>query len=412
MNEIIILLFLLVVSAFFSGAETAIFSLSHARILRIRESKNKKLIYLKNLLTNPEMVLSVILLGNLSVNIFFSDTAHLFLGKYFSGRQGDIVILIIITSVLLIAGEIIPKILSLRYAETWSLNTAWLLSGWMKISKPVAWPLNQLTMKITSLIPQIQNLYNEAQLLDTLRFALADGIIDEKEYKILQRRIHFYHDTAYSIMVPKSAVTMLSPGESIETARKFFIKNRLPIALIFNEKENRVSGYISARSIIQLLGNKSLSIAPCIQPVIFLPETMLLNEVLEEFMKNHLEVAAIIDEMGEFSGILTIKEIFHTLLGNVDSAFMPHQKTDKVSIFPVNKNTYKVSGTLTLHEFNDYFKTDLVSENSETISGFLIEMLDGYPKSNTSLKIRNMEFSNMKVKNNIIYELLLAFTHE
>ncbi|MDH4261737.1 MAG: CNNM domain-containing protein [Spirochaetia bacterium] len=410
--DILIIIFLLLASVFFSGTETAMFSLSSAKISRIAEGKNPKISRLKKILTDPEMILSSLLLGNLTVNILFSHAMHKLLNPFFSGLESDFVILVIITLTLLIIGEILPKVYALRYNESWSIKTSQALSIWIKTTKFMAWPLNALTQKITAWIPEIRHKYSETELLDTLKFAHLDGIIESGEHKTLQRSIHFYHDTAYSLMIPKSNVAMLDSSETFTNSRKAFIDKKTNIALVFNEKDSRILGSINARAIVHLIGNKKKQIIDFMQPVIFLPKTMLLNDVFDELMKNQLEVAAIIDEMGELSGIITMKDIFHTLLGNSDHDSLIDTPLTSGNIYSVSKNRYQISGSITLHEFNEFFQTDIVSENSETLSGFLIEKLDGYPKSNTIFQYKNLKFSKMKIRNNTISDIILDILHE
>jgi len=175
---------------------------------------------------------------------------------------------------------------------------------------------------------------------------------------------------------------------------------------------NQILGCLNARSIIQWKKNRKKLITDFMQPVIFLPKTMLLNDVFEELIKNQLEVAAIIDEMGEFSGIVAMKEIFQTLLGNSDHDHFLNSKSVMIDIYPISQGKYRVSGSVTLHEFNDYFQTDIVSGSSETISGFLIEKMDGFPKKNTIFHFKNMTFYNMKLKNNTILDITLDIQNE
>jgi len=411
-NDVLIILLLLLASAFFSGTETAMFSLSEARLSRIAEGRNRNIGRLKKILADPELVLSSLLLGNLAVNIFFSHTLHQFINDFLPGIRSDFIVLVIITLVLLVAGEILPKVFALRYNESWSIKSSGALTLWIKTTKFLASPLNAFTQKISAWIPEIQHKYNETELLDTLKFAHLDGIIEESEHKALQRNIHFYHDTAYSIMTPKSNVVMLPSSEIFLKARKAFNEKKTTIALVFNEKDNRILGFLNARSLVGLLHNKKGEIRDFLQPVIFLPKTMSLCDVFEELIKNQLEVAAIIDEMGEFSGIVTMKDIFHTLIGSGELDPQASPSPDKNDIYSVGKRKYHVNGSVTLHEFNEFFQTDIVSDNSETISGFLIEKLDGYPKPNTVFHYKNLKFGKMILKNNTISEIILYIENE
>jgi CBS domain containing-hemolysin-like protein len=411
-NELLVILILILISAFFSGTETAMFSLGSGRLSKSGDIKNNNLVKLRELLKAPDFLLSVILLGNLTVNTVFSHFAHSFLDSNFPLLESDFINLVIITIVLVISGEIVPKLAALRNAEKWSLKATPVIYFWMKITGLLSIPLNYITQIVANLIPEVRHKYNETELLDTLRFAYKDNIIHLNEFKALQRTIHFYHDTAYSIMIPRSTVTVISTSDKFIKIKKIFTEKKTNFAIVLNEKDNKISGYLSARAIIPFMVSKKVNLSNIIQPIIFIPETILLNEVLEELIKNRLEVAAIIDEMGEISGIITMKDIYQTLLGNFDDETFAESSVHKEYIFKIKNDYFRISGQTTLHDFNTYFNADIVSENSETISGFLIEKLDGFPQKNTIVKYKNLKFSKMNVKNNVIEYAMMQVENE
>lgn len=403
----ILFLALIFLSAFFSGSESALFSLKESELTRFKESRFQRFKKVARLMKDPEGVLIAILLGNLGINIAISLAGHRIVFEIFEGsRNIDLISLLFLTVTLVIFAETIPKVFAIRYSQSWSVRSTPLLNIWLWLSKPFAIPALALTRFWNTGEDSGKKNIKEKELIEAVESAQNRGLLGEDEEGMLKRAIRFYHDTAYNVMVPKSECLMIPDNLDYASTAQIFHEQKTPAAVVYDHKTDKVVGYIHVRSLIPLRlskkPGKKISIKPAIQEILFLPKTLSLDVILEEFLKRQVEVAAVVDEMGEFSGILRMKEIFQSLMGDLDEEFRQNIAAAVEDVVKVKKDTFIVEGSMTLNKFNEHFESDLNSETSETISGFLIEKLDGYPRSDTILEIQNMKFFSMELYKNRI----------
>ena len=413
--DILLIIFFTLVSGTFSSTESAIFSLDSSLIQKSRQNPKKKIRFkwIQSWLKTPEKTLSAILLGNLAANIILTEIGHNFISHFShtSGLNTSFYSLIIISTFLLIFGEIIPKAVSVQIPERWSLSIAPFLRIWLYSSRLIAMPVSRLTQYITSKIPDFKSQYLEKELLDTVQLVSSYGLVDEKEEKILRRSIFFHHDTAYNAMTPRSRVFMLPTGISTIKARKEFIETRHVFALIYHFRTRKITGYIHIRNVTLLHHKNKKSLNSKIQPVFFLPQTIPLNQAVQEFLKKQMEIAIIVDESGEFSGVLTLKNIFRKLMGEWEEEL---QRNDQLKnlIRKIDHRVFKVYGFTEIVKFNEFFNINLNHEEIETIGGYIIYHLDGFPKPSTSFKLQNLYIYDMNVKKNILESFLVRVLHE
>lgn len=406
--EYFLLFFILVlVSGFFSGAESALFSLDETKRESMRrESKGSRAVKVNRILKwllKPEKTLSAILFGNLAVNILISETGHSVLEQLLGRDYPNLplISLLAITALLLIFAEILPKVSAIQVAESWSIVTSPLLRVWFTLSTLFHWPVYRITRLITEKIPSQSTPLNRKELTEALHLAEEHGFLSEDEKFSLHRSVSFYHDSAYACMIPKSEIFMIPHNVTPAKARSLFREGRHSVALVFNGTENRITGSLHVRSLMQALFKKQKSVRNRIMPLPFLPETMPAIEVLSFFASNHIEIAGLVDEAGDFSGIITIKSILKKIMGEwVDELHETHR--DKGQITRLSNGNYRVNGAATIDELNEFFSINLEAENSETIAGLLIEMLDGFPHQSTRLQYQGVCFSNMQMEDNRI----------
>ncbi|MDH5716447.1 MAG: hemolysin family protein [Spirochaetia bacterium] len=404
--DILLFVFLIILSAIFSGSEASLFSFEKSRLENLKSRKPEKTKWIAQWLNNPEKTLLAILLGNLAVNMIISEIGHTLIGKWAAGYFENIslISLISLTLVLLIFAEILPKIIALNLSQVWIFFFLPLLRFWFFISNIISVPMQKLTKFFTSKLRSLKISYKEKELTEAVRIAEKLGILPAEERKILHRAIAFYHDTAYSAMIPVSKVFMIPHNLSLSKVKKSFLEQKHPLALVYHEKEGNILGSLHVRNFISAIYKKKLSFRHKIQPILFLPETMPLNEVLQTFIKTRNHVAGVVDESGEFSGIVTLKDVLILLMGEWEDEYSG-ENGDMIK--PAGQNIFYVSGEITLHEFNERFKCLFESENSETLSGYIIEKADGFPSEDSSVFVNNMEFFNIIIKNYKIQSLML-----
>lgn len=411
---IIALLFLL--SGIFSGSETAIFSLntSQKEKFRRRRKINARAAWINLWLRTPEKTLSSILFANLAVNIAISETGNDFLSNIIGKdvQNFSVYSLLIITVFLLIFAEILPKIIALKTSEIWVQFFSPILRFWFWFSQLLVYPIYKLTMIIVSRFDQYQKDYDEQDLLESIHYADTMGVIEQEEKTILMRSVLFHHDTVHNAMVPRSSVFMLPHDITPAKAKKSFIEKGHQIALIYHEKDGHIIGFLHVRNLLAVLYRRLKSLRSQTQEILFFPESLSLKAAMGEFMRNKKEVAAVVDESGEFSGLITFKDILTRIVGGTDPDSEAELLTVESDITRVKDNIYQIDGDLDLNTFNDYFNLALEVKEAETLSGFLMEKLDGFPQSSTILNLNGLKFFNMKLNGYRIHSFYFEITED
>ncbi len=406
---LLVFFFFLFLSYLFAGSESAIFSIHPAQLNRMRANyptkELGKLQWISDCLKHPEKTLILILLSNLTVNITLTHLGNLLFNAIFGIQEYLIYQLISITLILLLFAEIIPKMIGIQFADRWLLWWTPFLQKCFTIVGVVAQPIYKFFDYWITKIPvyNIQKI-DEARLLESVQIAQSYSSLSQKDKYLLENFVLFYYDTIFSVMIPASSVFMASKHSTMSSIIKEISAKQYRYVMIYENNMNTILGYISIIDIMLSQHKQKKTLSALVTPTIYLPETMPLNIALENLIQSKKEIAIVLQEGGDFSGIVTLKQLVHSLMGE-----RPYSVAqDSQLIHKNNNDTYRLDGLLTLDEFNEYFRHHLISEHAETISGFILEQLDGFPDNNTKLYIHPFNFSNIKVKKNRIASLVLA----
>jgi len=410
-TELILIFLLILLSGLFSGTESAIFSLDYSSLAKLNKTNNtkkrRKLKRLTQILHKPEKTLSAILFGNLMINIALTDFANQWLELQLgSVNNFSLISLIVITLTLLIFAEILPKVLALAVNVQWSLKSIPILKSWIWFSNILAKPINIFVETLVSFLPNMKTRYSEVEIIDSLRIAENHGLLSPHEKSTLNRYVSFHHDTAFSAMVPRSKIFMISHDSSIAKVRKHFQQNRLEssidLILIYHNKDNKIIGYLNLKHIVLMHFKKQKSLAQKSIEVLHVPETMPLREVLNTFIDNKKEVAVVLSEDGELSGVITLNIVLQKLIGDFNENEPLQDQLSDNEIKRISNNGFTLNGALLIVDFNEFFHSNFTSETSETISGLLLEQLDGFPQIDTSITMGKFTFDRFKMKENRI----------
>ena len=412
--ELFLFFILLVVSAFFASSESSLFSLEtiHKNDLKDNFTGKKRTLWIFSWLNEPEKTLSTILFGNLMVNILISDVGYGIIASYsnLSHIQTGIISTIVIAIVLLTFSEILPKAMALRIPVRWSMAVAPFLKSWFSIANYICQPIYLFTNYITSKLPKQQTSYTEKELLNAILLASSYNIIKDYEERTLKRSVLFYYDTVFQAIIPRSEVFMIPHNLSVLKIKKLFLKDKKDTVVVYHDHTEKLLGFLHIRNLVLLSHKKLKSIMNKVQPILFLPETIPLGQALQKLIKEKTEVAAVVDESGEFSGILTLKNLLERLTGKWENELSNGNYTHR-AIKKVDEKVFRVQGSITLVEFNEFFNASLSHGEIETVAGYLIYVLDGFPKTSTSFKLGHLYFYDMKTKNHKLESFLVRILY-
>ena len=403
----------LIISAFFSGSETAFFSLSKIQIKKLEKSSNKSSKRILRLLSNPKELLIIILLGNTIVNVAASSTAALIaisIGEeylpQFSQSLIMIVEIIIMTILLLIFGEIAPKLLAFSSPE----KTARSSSFFLEIIKYLLWPI----IIILEFISSIFSAKNKAEqtnitsedFKNLIKSKVTKHPLEENEKRIITSIFRFSSTDANKIMTPRVDIAGVDTSEGLQKVKEIIIRSGHSKIPIYKTNIDNIIGIIYAKDII--LNPTKQSISSLLRPPLFVTENTKIQNLLNKFKRRKIQIAIIVDEYGGTEGLITLEDILEELVGEIRDEY----DKEKPNIVKLNNGTYSINGMYSISELNEKFILDIDEEKYDNLAEFIYDNFNKVPEENESfiynelvkftvksVKARRIEYITLEIIN-------------
>lgn len=409
--NIFFLVVLLIFSGLVSGSETAFFSLSPAQINDIKESNNKKIL---NHLYKPNKLLATILISNNFINIGIVILSTYINNSLFdfshSPTIGFIFQIIIVTFLLLLFGEIIPKVYASQNATKLCNIMAYPLKGLSKIFAPIVSFLTNSTSLIDKYFSKKENIS-----LDELSQALAityDDIKDEKE--ILEGIVNFTNTTTEEVMTPRVNIIAIEIRTNFDIVKKEIIECGLSRLPVYSETLDNIKGILYVKDLLPHIDKqKNFRWQTLIRPPYFVPETKKINDLLEDFQERKSHMAFIIDEYGGCSGIVTMEDILEEIVGEISD-----ELDDDDEMFIIEKTgAYLFEANIQLNDFFKIIKIDSgafdnVKGEADTLAGLILEIKEDFPEVNDVIEFNNYRFTVIEVGNRRIKKIRFEIIEE
>jgi len=403
----------LILSAFFSGIETAIFSLSRFRIKTLIYEERKGAQTLDRLKKESGKTLAAILLANLLVNIAASSVGAIILFQIIASSRINttlsfIVYFIIMTSLLLIFGEITPKTIAFSNAEYLSLKFSKIIS----IISYVFRPISSLMMVFTKAIiskqpPEDHTAISDEEIRIMLSEAKKCSVLDEGEEKFGYQILQFGKMRVSDIMTPRYKVVGVAVDASLQDVRETMVSEKHSRICVFN-KNHDVVGILYAKNVfISHMNNKAneeVTVKELMRGPYIVPETKLIDNLLSEFRRNGIHISIIVDEFGSFSGIVTLEDILESLFGEIVDEY------DEVTDFPYKKvgvNRYIFDGDISIGELARVLGVEPFADEGERLSGFILNHFGRLPNEKESIKLPGLKIEIEEMRDRIIERALI-----
>jgi len=407
----LLLVSLLVLSGFFSGTETALFSLNKSDLHRFSLSKNMRERRIFRDMSKPDRILITILLGNLLVNIFLTSiTTQIIL--HFFGEYGHIFSILIVTPVVIVMCEITPKIIALNKSVKFAKMSYPLLTLFHKLFLPV----RIFILLFTGFFIRIFKLQlghdplTEDELGHVIKSGELEGVIDKQESDIIKNVIMFSKREASNVMYPRNQAILINKNATINEAMELVITNDVVRIPVFDKDIDSIIGVIDSRDLLPAyLGVKKIKkITRYIRPIEFFPFSRDLNELLTDFLIKKIQIAILVDEYGGTAGVVTLNSILSAIMGKEFGSWDSKQRLIK----EMNDNSFLVNGELQLDEFNSYFNKNLTSNNSDTFGGYITEQLNHFPEKEETLEIEDIKIIVKNIRKRKIETLKVLIHNE
>lgn len=374
--KFLVIVVLLVLSAFFSSAETALTTVSRLRVMTLAEEGNKSASVLLKVIDNKEKMLSAILIGNNIVNISVSSLTTILVTNLF-GSYAVSIATGLLTILVLIFGEITPKTFATLHNEKISLKYARIIYAIMWVLTPVIFIINKLAFLVMLLFKSENSAktstYTENELKTIVNVSHAEGVIETEEHEMLQNIFEFSDRQAKDVMIPRVDVCMLEVSSTYDEIMKTFRANRYTRIPIYEDSTDNVIGIINIKDLVLYKHGESFSIRNYLREPYYTYEYKKLSDLLLEMKKASANITIILDEYGAASGLLTLEDLVEEIVGDIKDEY-DYDEEDLLKA--VSDTEYIVEAQMNLDDFNDILGTKLVSDEYDSVGGFIIEHLD------------------------------------
>ena len=398
--QILIIVLLTALNAFFSAAEIAFVSINQGKMAQKAQEGDKRAIKVMRLLENSDEFLATIQVAITFAGFFSSASAATSFSSRIQPLLGNIpgaetLSLVIVTVVLayltLVFGELYPKQVALQMAEQIALYTAGIILFVKKISKPFVWILTFSTGLLKRITPiefsRVEEKLTRSEMKSLLANSRNDGAIDISEFTMMQGVLSLDTKLAREVMVPRTDTLMLDVDDDISENLETILNcsySRLPL---YEEDKDKVIGVIHVKDVFRAAkeqGFDNIDLRALAHEPIFVPSTIFVDDLLVEFRKTRQHLAVLKDEYGGVEGIVTLEDLIEEIVGDIEDEYDEEEK----EVVEIDENNSVIDAGMSLDRFNQIYQTSLESDEVDTMAGAIIEKLGYFPDDDEVVKVR------------------------
>ena len=402
-----IVLVLTILSAYFSGSETAMMALNRYRLRHLVKEKHLGARKASRLLRRPDRLLGVILIGNNLVN-FTAATVATVIGLKLYGDIGVLLAPIILTFFFLIFAEVAPKTLAAHSPERFAFPSSYVLDPLLRFLHPGVVFINWISNAIVRpFLKDDANAYGEDLSIDELRTVVNETSIPGERQQMVLGILDLEKVTVNDIMVPRSEIVGVDIDDDMNDILDLLATSQHTRLPVFKDTTNNLLGILHLRRVARFLSQDSLSKADLLQLAdepYYVPEATPLHTQLFNFQKHKQRIALVVDEYGDVQGIVTLEDILEEIVGEFTTDFASNMP----EIHPQKDGSYFIDGMAVLREINRALGWDLPTEGPKTLNGFVLEHLETIPESNLCLRVGDYLIETLQIKDNVIKNLKIT----
>jgi len=400
---LILLGFLILLSAFFSSSETSMMSLNRYRLRHLVNNKHRAASKASKLLERPDRLIGVILIGNNFVNILASAIATVIAVRLW-GDAGIAIATGALTLIILVFAEVTPKTLAALHPERIAFPASFILTPLLKVLYPLVWLVNSITNGLLKLL-RIKVTDNNGDHLSTeeLRTLVneAGALLPKRHQSMLLGVLQLNDVTVNDIMIPRNEVEGIDLEHDLDTILKQLSETshtRLPL---YHGDINKVVGILHMRNLAQLIQQGKVtreSILQVARDPYFVPESTPLQTQLLNFQKKSRRIGIVVDEYGDVEGIVTLEDILEEIVGELSE-----ENSDVAEdIHPQDDGSYFIDGSAYVRDINRVLNWDLPTDGPKTLNGLITETLESLPDANVCLEINNYRVETLQIQDKCI----------
>ena len=408
--SVIYIICLIVISAILSGSETSITSIRKSKIHKLANKGDKNALRVLKLIEKKNDLVSSILVGNNFVNILASALATAILIKFY-GDDGVIYSTIVMSVLIVIFAEILPKNIALLKPDRYALTLSFILTLFLKIFSPFVYIIKKFNLLIFKIFNIEKQKVTDASVREDIRNIINmhedEGILLKDERDMLNGILDLKEMTVEKIMTHRKNIYSINIDQPEEYFRKISQSSfsRIPV---WKENPNNILGVVHAKKLLTNINESGKidlkNINDSTLDPWFIPETTKVKDQLNAFIDRHEKIAFVVDEYGELMGLISLEDIIEEIVGNI----FDESDLSTIGIRKIGKNIFRVRGDVNIRDMNRTLDLNLNEKNSSTVAGFLIYETETFPDVGQTFTFNNILFEILNKKNNQITQLKIT----
>ncbi len=395
----LVFIVLLLLSAFFSGSETAFLSLNKSTIHQLQHSKKAAARQVAILLQHPRKLLISVIVGNTIVNVSIASLSALLMTRWSrSAGFNEVVVLllnvVLVTTVVLIFSEIIPKVTAIKNARRIAIRFAYPVTFFYYVLYPISiiFDLFSETLSSSLGIDKDKFSLSEAELRTLVDVGEEKGALQKDEKEMIHSIFEMGETIAREIMVPRTDMVAIEKNATLSQVLnvvKGNLHSRIPV---FDDSADNIIGILYLKDLLPFIRKRNqtnFNVAHLVHPAYYVPEQKKINDLLREFQKERIHMAIVVDEYGGTSGLVTLEDVIEEIVGEIQDEY-----DKEVPLFKkINGSTFLVDGSMQLDEINEELSLDLPTEEGvDTLAGFLLGQFGSVPRVKDKVDYNGYEF--------------------
>ena len=406
--QIFLFIIALCFAALFAFLETAFTALRLFKLKELALSVSKYRNLFDSWEKNPQRILITILIANnfahVLASVLISNVMEFYLGTF-----GLAIGVGLAAIMILIFGEIIPKSFAKTHHERLFGSFLWLINLLYHIEYPFVTILLQIADKFFAKVGgqhvlDKHDVVSEKEIEFLIDYSDEKGLMESEKTEMLQNVFSLGQTLVREIMIPKADITLLDVNATLERAMDMFAQSRYSRLPVYEGDDDNVIGVVHQKDIFDLLYKKEVkALRELVRPIMFIPETQKINQLLSELLKKHIHMAIILDEYGSIAGLVTLEDIIEEIVGEIVDE---HEKT-VTDIVPLEQGGWIVDGAASLEKIEDLLNIHMVTENSISIGGFLAERLQHLPRKGERVLYEGYHFQVQQASPRRVLQVLI-----
>ncbi len=416
---IYILILLILLSGFFSGAEIALFSLSTAKIRALLEQDEKNAKLLERVKENPQRLLITILIANNFINIGASSLATVIAIEKF-GSAGAGIATGVMTFLILFFGEIIPKTMAQKYAEILSLRISPIMRFFMLALSPLVWIMNLLTLGVQKITKTdgLEAVVSEEEVIAMIDIGHEEGSLEHDEKEMIEKVFMLNDITAEDVMTPDEYMVFFNTDTKLREALPVIEESGYSRFPVRTASGDEITGVLYIKDVFALLVEQAkpgesadlfeTAVSELIKPPFFVPETMRVDDLMQEFQKLRKHIAIVVDEHGKTRGLVTLEDLLEEIVGEI----IDETDIDDKMIRRIDKNSIMIDPRIAIGKVNNFFNSKLQGPEHKTIGWLTLKQFGRIPVKGDDITIDGYRFIVDEADDRRVKRLLMIKTAE